>query len=76
MRRELFFLPVEFVLALSAIYEMLEAMMAHILTPQRTEEFVGMQGDLWDSQKDMFDAGLGALIAVILIWLGRRYRTR
>jgi putative membrane protein len=71
-----YFLPVEFVLALSAIYEMLEAMMAHILTPQRTEEFVGMQGDLWDSQKDMFDAGLGALIGVILIWVGRRYRSR
>jgi putative membrane protein len=63
----LYVLPVESILAISAIYEMFEALMASILTPERGEEFVGMQGDMWDSQKDMFDAGLGALIAVLVI---------
>jgi len=63
----LYYLPVECTLALSAIYEMLEAFMASILTPQRGEEFVGMQGDMWDSQEDMFVAGLGSVVAVLII---------
>jgi putative membrane protein len=62
-----YLLPVETILALSAIYEMLEALMASILSPERGEEFVGMQGDIWDSQKDMFDAGVGAVAGVVLI---------
>ena len=60
-------LPVESILAMSAIYEMLEAFMASILTPDRGEEFVGMQGDMWDSQKDMFDAGLGGVLGLVLL---------
>lgn len=63
----LYLIPVESILAISAIYEMFEALMASILTPERGEEFVGMQGDMWDSQKDMFDAGLGAVVAVLII---------
>lgn len=68
-----YYLPVEMTLALSAIYEMMEAGMAMILSPERGEEFVGMQGDMWDSQKDMFVAGLGSIIAVIVIVLVRRH---
>ena len=65
--RWLYWLPVECTLALSAIYEILEALMANILTPERGEEFVGMQGDMWDSQEDMFMAGIGSLAAVLII---------
>ncbi len=65
--RWLYYLPVECTLALSAIYEILEALMANILSPERGEEFVGMQGDMWDSQEDMFMAGLGSLVAVLII---------
>ena len=60
-------LPVMSTLTFSAAYEMSEALMASILTPERGEEFVGMQGDIWDSQKDMFVAGLGAVIAMAAI---------
>jgi putative membrane protein len=63
----LYYLPVECVLAFSAVYEILEAFMATILTPERGEEFVGMQGDMWDSQEDMFVAGLGSVIGVLII---------
>lgn len=65
--RWLYYLPVECTLGLSAVYEILEALMANILTPERGEEFVGMQGDMWDSQEDMFMACLGSVIAVLLI---------
>jgi len=62
-----YLLPVESTLAFSACYEMLEALAASLLTPQRGEEFVGMQGDMWDSQKDMLMAGLGAITAMLVI---------
>jgi putative membrane protein len=59
-----YFFPVVFTLACSAVYEMLEAFMASVLTPERGEEFVGMQGDMWDAQKDMFLAALGSVLAM------------
>jgi len=71
-----YLLPVESTLAFSACYEMLEAFAASVLTPERGEEFVGMQGDMWDSQKDMFMAGLGALTAMIVIALIRSRRKK
>ena len=72
-----YYLPVECVLAMSSIYEMMEAYMATILSPERGEEFVGMQGDMWDSQEDMFVAGLGAVVGVLIIaFLVRRRAAR
>ena len=71
-----YLLPVESTLAFSACYEMLEALAASVLTPQRGEEFVGMQGDMWDSQKDMLMAGLGAITAMIVIATVRTVRSR
>ena len=65
--RWIYLLPIECTLALSAIYEIMEAFMASILTPERGEEFVGMQGDMWDSQEDMAVAGLGSLVGVLII---------
>jgi putative membrane protein len=71
-----YLLPVEMTLAFSACYEMLEAFMASILTPERGEEFVGMQGDMWDSQEDMFMAGLGAIAAMLIIAMVRTALSR
>jgi putative membrane protein len=62
-----YYVPIECTLALSAFYELLEAMMANILTPERGEEFVGMQGDIWDSQKDMFVATIGSVAAMLIL---------
>ena len=69
-----YMLPVEAILSFSAIYEIMEAGMAMILTPERGEEFVGMQGDMWDSQEDMLMAGLGSVIAMVAVALIRRWR--
>ncbi len=69
-----YLLPVEATLSFSAIYEMMEAGAASILSPQRGEEFVGMQGDMWDSQEDMFMAGIGSLVAMVLIGVIRHRR--
>jgi putative membrane protein len=71
-----YLLPVESTLAFSACYEMLEAFAASVLTPERGEEFVGMQGDMWDSQKDMFMAGLGAITAMLVLAVVRTVLSR
>ena len=68
-------LPVEAILSFSAIYEILEALAANILTPERGEEFVGMQGDMWDSQEDMLMAAIGSVVAMIILAVIRNRRT-
>ncbi len=69
-----YYIPIECTLAFSAIYEMAEAGMAMILSPERGEEFVGMQGDIWDSQEDMFVALLGSIAAMIILAIMRKRR--
>jgi putative membrane protein len=71
-----YYLPIETTLAFSAVYEMLEAGSASILSPKRLEEFVGMQGDIWDSQEDMLMAGLGSVVAMICVYQFRKRRAR
>jgi putative membrane protein len=34
---------------------------------QGADEFLGTQGDVWDTQSDMFMALIGALVAVLLL---------
>jgi putative membrane protein len=62
-----YILPIEAILSFSAIYEMMEAGAAMVLSPERGEEFVGMQGDIWDSQKDMFVAGVRSVVAMVIL---------
>jgi len=71
-----YYLPIETTLAFSAVYEMLEAGSASVLSPKRLEEFVGMQGDIWDSQEDMLMAGLGSVVAMICVHQFRKRRAR
>lgn len=53
-------------LAISAIYELIE-WAAAIAIGQGADEFLGAQGDPWDTQKDMALAWLGALLAQALL---------
>lgn len=69
-RRMLAFLVVCVVLAVSASYELIE-WAAALALGQGADEFLGTQGDPWDTQSDMFMALLGALAA--LAWLSRAH---
>ena len=62
-RRMLAFIVVCIVLAISATYELIE-WAAALALGQGAEEFLGMQGDPWDTQSDMFMALVGALTAL------------
>ena len=60
------YLPLEFVLAFSAIYEILEWVIAIIFGGDLGIAYLGTQGDEWDAIKDMALAGLGSLIAMVI----------
>lgn len=62
--RMLGFLSVCVALAFSAFYEMLEWWVA-LIAGQGAEDFLGTQGDPWDTQSDMLMALVGAAVAVI-----------
>jgi len=57
---------VAFCLAISALYELLEWAVA-ALTGEAAEAFLGTQGDVWDTQKDMLLALIGAICALALL---------
>ena len=62
----LFFLVVCFCLAFSAFYELIE-WWAALIGGDSAESFLGTQGDVWDTQWDMFLALLGAISALLLL---------
>lgn len=56
------------VLAVGAIYEILEWQIAITLSPRLAESYNGQQGDVWDPQKDMALAWLGGTISAALLF--------
>jgi putative membrane protein len=66
----LFFLVTCVCLAISACYEFIE-WWAALLGGAAATDFLGTQGDPWDTQWDMFLAFIGALTAQVI--LGRRH---
>jgi putative membrane protein len=61
-----FFIVCCICLAISAVYEFIEWWAALILG-QGAQEFLGTQGDPWDTQWDMFMALVGAVTAQLLL---------
>lgn len=67
------FLIVCVCLAISAVYELIEWSTALVLG-QNSDAFLGTQGDPWDTQTDMFLAGVGAVCALAFLsrWHSRQ----
>lgn len=61
----LFLIIVLSCLGMSALYEIFE-WGAAVIIGEGADEFLGAQGDEWDTQKDMALAGVGAIIALLL----------
>ncbi len=53
-------------LAISALYELVE-WWAALALGQGADEFLGTQGDPWDTQSDMFFALIGAIVALAVL---------
>lgn len=66
-------LPVIVVLGFSAFFEILEMLAALVAGPSGEAKFVGMQGDIFDTQKDMALGLLGGIVSMgILAWIIRK----
>ncbi|MEK6818354.1 MAG: DUF2238 domain-containing protein [Nanoarchaeota archaeon] len=70
------YLPIEFVLALSAIYEIIEWLTAVIFGGDLGIAYLGTQGDEFDAVKDMALAGLGALITMTITFIALMHYDR
>jgi putative membrane protein len=66
------YIAVESVLAVSLLYELVEWQLSVIVQGPLADAYNGQQGDIWDAQKDMALAALGAVIAALTILFGRR----
>lgn len=70
-----YLLPIELTFALSAIYEIVEWLTAVTVDAAAGIAFLGTQGDIWDAQKDMLLAGVGAIIAMgVVAFINWKYK--
>ncbi len=62
-------------MAISAVYELIEWGVA-LAAGSGATDFLGTQGDVWDTQSDMFWALMGAMVAVTLLrgWHDRQIK--
>lgn len=65
-------LPIEITLSVSAIYELIEWAVADIFFKEQGAAYLGTQGDVWDAQKDIALAVLGAILATTLVSLVKK----
>ncbi len=69
-----YYLPLDVTLAFSALYEIMEMVIATMVAPGTGDAWLGTQGDVWDAQKDMGLAALGAFLCMCLTALIRTLR--
>jgi putative membrane protein len=55
------------VLALSCVYEVLEWLLTLVAAGSMADDYNGQQGDIWDAQKDMALAGMGAVFSALIL---------
>jgi putative membrane protein len=60
-------LPIEITLSVSGLYELIEWAVADIFFKEQGAAYLGTQGDIWDAQKDMFLATIGAVLATSFV---------
>ncbi|XZF14513.1 DUF2238 domain-containing protein [Chitinophagaceae bacterium MMS25-I14] len=61
-------LPVEMILSLAGLFELVEWSVADVFCPAHGKNYVGTQGDIWDAQKDMVVALGGAIFMTCIIY--------
>ena len=67
-----YYLPLDVTLAFSGVYEIIEMVVAVMVSPEAGDAYLGTQGDIWDAQKDMLLDVLGAVLGVTGYLVGSR----
>jgi putative membrane protein len=67
-----YYLPLDVTLAFSAVYEIIEMAAAQATNPELGAAYLGTQGDIWDAQKDMGSAAIGAVLSMVITATVRR----
>src|SRR5439155_430447 len=65
--KAVFWICTSVALAVSASYELIEWQAAIWTAPEQGDAFLGTQGDVWDTQKDMTMAFIGSLAAQLTL---------
>jgi putative membrane protein len=61
-----------FISTLAAFYEIIEWVVGGIFFPDQGPAFIGMQGDSWDTQKDIFLAIAGSLLTILVMSVNKK----
>jgi putative membrane protein len=61
-----YFLPLDITMSTSMLFELFEWGAAEFFGGNLGAAYLGMQGDVWDAQKDMALASLGALVSMLI----------
>ena len=67
-----YYFPLDVTLAFSALFEIIEMVVAMIVSPDAGDAYLGTQGDPFDGIKDMGLAFLGAGVCMVCVVLARR----
>ncbi len=64
------------IVAFSGMFEILEAWIAQIVSPELGALYLGTQGDIWDAQQDMTAVVAGALVCTVVTAFVQRADSR
>jgi putative membrane protein len=67
-----YYVPLTTAVSMSGLFEILEAWVAQIVSPQLGALYLGTQGDIWDAQQDMTAAIAGAALCMMLTAVAQR----
>ncbi len=59
-------LPIEITMSFSGAYEIIEWLVADVFFTHQGDAYLGTQGDIWDAQKDMALAFIGAVLIMVI----------
>ena len=71
-KRLCWILPIEITLSIGALYEIIEWAVADLFFTAQGDAYLGIQGDIWDAQKDIFLAFAGAIFATFIVYVIKR----
>lgn len=67
-----YYFPLDVTLSFSAVYEIIEMLVAKVVSPKAGDAYLGTQGDPFDAVMDMTCAFVGAIICMLLTVIMRK----